>query len=131
MRLVLIVWFTALFMACNSNQHEGNLKLNNGEKWKINTEMKPNVDAGREILNDYLSGDDRDYLQLSKDLNAQNKNLIKSCTMTGESHDELHKWLLPHMELIDDLSKANDEEEADLIIVQIEESFDTFQDYFE
>ena len=120
-----------LLLSCNSNHHSGEIELNNGEKWKVNEEMKPHIIKGSEILAEYIAQEDTDYESLAESLKTQNKNLIKSCTMKGESHDQLHKWLHPHMGLIANLSKADDLEEAKGIISQIDESFNTYQAYFE
>lgn len=57
--------------------------------------------------------------------------LIGSCTMQGESHDELHKWLHPHIALIKKLEDAKDPKVAEVIVGQIEQSFQTYQNYFE
>jgi hypothetical protein len=51
--------------------------------------------------------------------------------MNGESHDELHKWLHPHIQLVDALSKAKNQEEADEIIAQLKESFQIYNTYFQ
>lgn len=121
----------ALMVACNSNHQSGEIKLNNGEKWKVNAEMKPHIEEGQRILYDYKEQSDTDYKALATSLEGQNTKLIKSCTMKGESHDELHKWLHPHMGLIGELSNAGSVEDAEGIISQIEASFKTYQNYFE
>ena len=72
-----------------------------------------------------------DFQELAKALKTQNSSLIKSCTMKGASHDELHKWLYPHIGFIKSLSSTNDSKEAEKIIIQIKESFETYQKYFE
>ena len=33
--------------------------------------------------------------------------------MKGKAHDELHKWLLPYIDLVKELSEAKDETEAE------------------
>ena len=121
----------ALFaMSCNNptNQKEIAIELNDGQKWKVNAEMTPHILDGEKILNEY---DNSDYKALAKELKAKNDSLIKSCTMNGASHDELHKWLHPHMGLVKELGKAKDEEKASPIIKQLKESFHTFNTYFE
>ncbi len=130
-QLILMMVAIAALFACNSNHPEGEIKLNNGEKWVVNSEMKPHIVKGNEILNEFISKQDKDYHTLAENLTAQNNALIQSCNMKGESHDELHKWLLPHMELIDNLSKANNIEEAENIISELEESFKTFHNHFQ
>jgi hypothetical protein len=51
--------------------------------------------------------------------------------MKGEPHDVLHLWLIPHMEIVDQLSKATTPEEANELIIQLKDSYRTFQFYFE
>ncbi|MBR9921999.1 MAG: hypothetical protein GYB31_14255 [Bacteroidetes bacterium] len=133
MRSLIAVSLSILFLtACNSEAPSTDgINLNNGEKWKVNAEMKPHIEKGKQILSNYISRDHNDHKALAKLLQNQNASLIESCTMKGESHDELHKWLHPHMELINDLANAADSEEASTIISQIEQSFKTYQTYFE
>lgn len=128
----LMLAFTALlFLAACNSAPTGDLKLNNGEKWAVNVEMKPHIEKGNLILHDYLAQNESDYKKLSADLKAQNDQLILSCTMKGESHEELHKWLHPHMELIAQLEAATDENAAKTIVTQLEASFNTYQNYFQ
>ncbi|HMS50766.1 MAG: hypothetical protein IT272_02045 [Chitinophagales bacterium] len=130
-KLVLMIVGMAIFFACNTNHSKGELKLNNGEKWKVNEEMKPHIEKGNEILKEFISKQDQDYRKLAESLKEQNNALIKSCTMKGESHDELHKWLHPHMELIKKLSNVRDSKEAGGIISELEKSFETYYIYFQ
>lgn len=130
-KLMLVILGMSIILACDSNQHEGNINLNNGEKWKVNNEMKPHIKNGSELLIDFVSSQDTDYLKLANELKDQNNALIQSCTMDGESHDELHKWLHPHMQLIEELGNAKDFNEAESIIVRLEDSFKIYTEYFE
>ncbi|MBK6930922.1 MAG: hypothetical protein IPH12_08595 [Saprospirales bacterium] len=129
--LIFISTIVLLMLACNTNHNTGDLKLNNGEKWKVNAEMKPHIERGNKILDDYLVQQSANWRELAEKLKSENENLIKSCTMKGQSHDELHKWLHPHMELIDKLSTATNLMEAETLIAQIGQSFKTYQTYFE
>lgn len=120
-----------LIYACANNHSDKlSLTLNNGEKWEVNDEMKPHIIQGENVLNDYISKGNTDYQSLVKELESQNAKLIKSCTMKGKSHDELHKWLHPHMELIDNLENAESNEAADKAINDIKLSFDQYSNYF-
>lgn len=130
-KVILTIVGMSIFIACNSNQNKGDINLNNGEKWKVNSEMIPHIEKGNEILHEFVSKEGVDYHELAKNLNDQNNALIKSCTMKGESHDELHKWLHPHIELIKKLSNAANTEEANLIILELEDSFKTYNAYFQ
>lgn len=107
------------------------LKLNHGEKWMVNDEMKPYVIKASELLNTYIENGGTDYAGLARQMKEQNNLLIKSCTMEGESHDELHKWLHPHIELVTALETAKDETEANKLIAELKESFETYNEYFQ
>ncbi|MBS1760635.1 MAG: hypothetical protein JST23_10985 [Bacteroidetes bacterium] len=141
----------AFFISCNNNatsdkkvqteaatheQHEHEesseaIELNNGEKWKVNEEMKPYVTKGSELVNTFIQNKGTDYKNLAEQLKSENDQLIKSCTMGGKSHEELHKWLHPHLELVDKLKKTNDAKEADEIVHQLEKSYQGYQNYFQ
>jgi hypothetical protein len=51
--------------------------------------------------------------------------------MDGKSHEELHKWLHPHMQLIEDLGNADNDQQANEIIAQLNKSFQTYHNYFQ
>lgn len=100
--------------------------LNNGEKWVVNDEMKPHIAKSEELLKAY----DGDYKALAEALTAENNKLIKSCTMEGESHDELHKWLHPHLEMVKELAKTEDQAQADEQINALKSSYELYHHYF-
>lgn len=110
--------------------HSADIELNNGEKWEVNEEMKPYVSNSQELLHDYIENQKNDYVALAEDLEQQNNLLIKSCTMQGKSHDELHKWLHPHMELVAALKNTSDENEAKILITRLQQSFGVYHQYF-
>ena len=118
----------------NDHQHDDEskaLKLNSGVKWVVNEEMKPFILEAESILNQHIKSQSQDYQALAAQLKEKNSGLIKSCTMKGESHDELHKWLHPHIELIESLSNAETAEEANKIITHLQTSFSTYNQYFQ
>ena len=106
------------------------LELNNGAKWKMNAEMKPFINEMESQVNAYKPDSD-DYKMLAKNLGETNDNLIKSCTIKGTPHDVLHAWLMPHMELIDDLKKADNKEEGNKIVGELKESMAKYHQYFD
>jgi hypothetical protein len=123
----------ALTWSCqHPAQHEHNpataLELNQGQKWQVNPEMKPAIAAAEELL---MRANDTNTTALAAGLESYNKQLIASCTMQGKSHDELHKWLHPHMELVQTLLQAKDAEEAQVAIRQLKTSFQTYHMFFE
>lgn len=150
-RTKLIVLTTAcglLMWRCNSNSVEHNhdntktheehhhedvdkIELDNGKKWRVNEEMTPFILGGKELVDNYVANKQTDYKQLAEDLQAQNKQLISSCTMNGKSHDELHKWLHPHLDYVNNLSNATDNDEANHIIEHLQHSYELYNLYFE
>ena len=132
--IMLIALLIALLVTSCGNSHKSHnqeavqIELNNGQKWKVNLEMTPYILEAEQILLQYH---DDDYHALADLLKNKNKGLIKSCTMDGKSHDELHKWLHPHMQLIDALEDTENEEKADKIIGELKASFQTYHNYFQ
>lgn len=114
-----------------TEESSNEIKLNNGKKWEVNEEMKPFILEAEILLNEYIDNGASDYQTLASQLKDKNKGLIQNCSMKGVSHDELHKWLHPHMDLIDFFGKSEGNEDAQVIIQQLEKSFDTFHLYFE
>lgn len=107
------------------------IELNNGERWNVNEEMKPPVIASEDLFNHYMVSNRSDYQNLADDLKGNVNALIKSCTMQGKSHDELHKWLHPYIEQIEKLKQADSPEETDAVLMEIGTSFEIYHQYFQ
>jgi hypothetical protein len=143
-----------LFSSCNSHEHADHddhanhsemenhdghdhdnesavLNLNKGKKWEVNSEMMIPVRDMEKRIHAFATSDKKDYSSLAVELKSDLDKLTSSCTMTGESHDQLHIWLLPHMELVDELSDAEDDKKSQRIFAEIQASMITFNDYFE
>ncbi|MBX2930717.1 MAG: hypothetical protein KF781_02080 [Chitinophagaceae bacterium] len=115
----------------HTNEDAEAIVLDNGQKWKINEEMKPFILAMENIVDAYLKEQSKNYTFLAAQLKEKNTALIESCTMQGKSHDELHKWLHPHLERVKALEKAENEQQANDIATQIKQSFEVFYQYFQ
>lgn len=113
----------------HNESHEA-VELNNGEKWVVNDEMKPFVTRGEELVDAYLRDGQTDYKTLAEQLNDQNNLLIKNCTMTGKSHDELHKWLHPHLEIVRTLENETDADKATNTVSELQHSYEKYHEYF-
>ena len=113
------------------NDEMQTIELNNGEKWKVDANMITHI---RNMENDIISFstvEKKDFKLLSKKLQANIDLLTSNCTMKGKAHDELHKWLLPYIDLVKELSEAKDETEATKQFENIQNSFTTFNQYFQ
>lgn len=71
------------------------------------------------------------HLSLAEKLQSNIELLTSNCTMEGQAHDELHKWLLPYIDMVNELSAAKDDTEASKQFVNIQISFTTFNQYFQ
>lgn len=107
------------------------LRLNTGEKWLVNEEMKPFIIEAEEILVEFMATESNDYITLAAQLKEKNSGLINSCTMKGESHDELHKWLHPHIDLIQELGQEGNFDKAKALVQELNNSFKTYHQYFQ
>jgi hypothetical protein len=114
-----------------TDNSEATIELNNGARWLVNAEMKPFITESESILNTYISNGSADFKTLAKELADKNSGLIKSCTMDGKSHEELHKWLHPHMALIESLQEAENADTANKIISELKNSFEIYNQHFQ
>lgn len=106
------------------------IELNNGEKWTVDKEMMVHIRNMEKDVASFAKSAEKDYETLSKKLLSNIDLLTSNCTMTGKAHDELHKWLLPYIDLVGELEKAENEVKAAEFFKEIEESFHTFNEYF-
>lgn len=107
------------------------IELNNGEKWKVDANMITHIRNMENDVNSFAKIEQKDYKSLSEKLQSNIDLLTSNCTMKGKAHDELHKWLLPYIDLVKELSEAKDETEASKQFKNIQTSFTTFNRYFQ
>lgn len=115
-----------------NNKHEEDLpSLNMGQKWKVNVEMEPYIISAQELLNNYVANSGNDFQKLALALKNKDDSLIESCTMEGASHENLHKWLHPHLVLVQNLGNCVDTLVAKQIIDSLVQSFVLYHQYFQ
>mgnify|MGYP000249281138 FL=1 len=114
------------------HDHESEaIELNNGEKWTVDANMLTHIRTMENDVISFAKVEQKDYKSLSEKLQASIDLLTSNCTMTGQAHDELHKWLLPYMDLVEELSEAEDKIEAEKQFQEIQTSITTFNHYFQ
>jgi CII-binding regulator of phage lambda lysogenization HflD len=64
-----------------------------------------------------------DYNNLSNKIKKHLDVLTSSCTMTGQGHDELHKWLLPFLDISKEFAKSKTLKDAQENYQVIKHSF--------
>ena len=118
----------------NDHHHDDEseaIELNNGEKWQVDANMITHIRNMENDVVSYAKVEQKDYKSLSEKLQSNIDLLTSNCTMKGKAHDELHKWLLPYIDLVKELSEAKNETEATKQFENIQISFTTFNQYFQ
>lgn len=105
----------------------GEVELDNGEKWKANLETNEGVKKMLALVNEEKSKESPDYLTLKENLDKEFMTVLEKCTMTGESHDQLHNYLLPLKARVDQLQSNSERHE----IEDLDDYLLTYQNYFE
>ena len=107
------------------------IELNNGEKWTVDANMLTHIRTMENDVISFAKVEQKDYKSLSENLQSNIDLLTSNCTMKGKAHDELHKWLLPYIDLVKELSEAEDKIEAEKQFQEIQTSITTFNHYFQ
>jgi hypothetical protein len=117
------------------HDHSEAINLNEGEKWKVDSHMLGFIRSiETDVTNFGSSAGEKnlpEYIALSDQIATNLDSLTSNCTMTGQAHDELHKWLLPFLDLNDSFSASQTIAEADSVYSEITKSFTEFNTYFE
>ena len=103
------------------------IQLNEGKKWKVDDNMMLHIRNMEKDVMNFNSENNKNYPLLANKLKSNIDLLTSNCTMKGEAHDELHKWLVPYIELVDKFSKEKSKNQ----FIEIQESFKTFNQYFQ
>lgn len=111
------------------HNHESEaIMLNDGEKWKVVENMSGYIRNMEKAVNEF-KGDN--YPALAKTIDENIRALTENCTMEGQAHDELHKWLLPFIELSEEFDVATEKENQEKIYQEFKKMFVEYNTYFE
>ena len=114
----------------NKEAHEetaGKVQLDNGKKWKANAETITGINNMSSLVQNGIDGK-MDAAILVDSLQIEFKTIFDKCTMTGESHNQLHNFLIPIKGQLEKLKAGN----ADAVTLkEMQEYLLTFKNYFE
>ena len=80
------------------------VSLNNGEKWEANIETSDGMNNMINLIKNFPADTTSDNCRITKEkLNVEYASIIEKCTMTGEAHNQLHKFLVPLNNYINEL----------------------------
>lgn len=133
-----------VFVSCNEDQnvkteavehthkHSDEIVLNGDQKWQVDTNMMVFIRNMESDINDCdKKKNSDDFSGLAESLEDNLDKLTSNCTMTGQAHDELHKWLLPYMDVVNEFSEAKTEGEKEALYNELKEAFVQFNLFFE
>lgn len=113
------------------NEEMDTIELNDGAKWIVDAHMMTHIRNMENDVNSFATADQMEYSVLTEKLQTNLDLLTSNCTMKGKAHDELHKWLLPFIDLVKELSAAKDDAASAQQLKRIQISFSTFKQYFQ
>lgn len=114
------------------HSHESEaIELNNGQKWKVDDSMMVYIVDLEQDIRAFGGNTTDEYKQLALALEQNIELLTSNCSMEGKAHDELHKWLLPFIELTEQFSASATQQDAENNLDAIRESVQDFHRYFE
>ncbi|MFK8037265.1 MAG: hypothetical protein AB8B74_03160 [Crocinitomicaceae bacterium] len=106
------------------------LELNNGSQWEISRGMRKHFERINTLVNGFDSNNLVDFQILGDDIGKQTSKVIRKCDMKGKAHEELHKWLLPFLDLKEALVMTSSPEGGAAILEHIKSELAIFKTYF-
>ena len=92
----------------SSNYQKNIISLNNGNPWKANPETTNGIENMKKKMASFnIDSNLNLYDNLVDDLTEEFLIILEKCTMKGESHDQLHNYLLPMKIMFKDLLNTN------------------------
>ncbi len=103
------------------------VQLDNGKKWKANPETITGINNMSTLVQNGITGK-VEVAKLYDSLQVEFKAIFDKCTMTGESHNQLHNYLLPLKGQLDNLKAGSSHINT---LEEMQEYLITFKNYFE
>ena len=123
---------TAETETTHEHDHESDaIELNAGQKWIVDDSMMVHIRNMETDVNEFTGKTADEYQLLATSLQENIDLLTSNCTMTGKAHDELHKWLLPYIDTVDEFAAQTEVASYASQLDLIKNSFTTFNQYFE
>jgi len=124
--LIIVIFTIALLSSCGKqkeekqthvesekateHQHEkkSSINLNNGELWIANIETTQGIDNMVELMHSFTDTESVEaYSNLKTSLEKEFGTILTECTMEGESHNQLHNFLVPMKNMFEGLDSSD------------------------
>lgn len=143
-RLTILSAATLLFFitSCSTEKHKdeqnhneevhathdapASVQLDNGNKWMANIETTEGIQSMTQMVDAALA-DPASASPLKENLLLEFTDILNKCTMTGESHEQLHNYLLPLKDQIENLDGSDKKE----VLEEIKSYLSTYKNYFD
>jgi hypothetical protein len=117
-KIIKILIIALTFGACNTQESKllDDVKLDNGVAWNANIETTNGMHSMQEVILafrkqniDSLSKTEKIevYNTVNLELKKEFNLIIKSCSMKGEAHNQLHNYILPMLKMFEGIG-SND-----------------------
>jgi hypothetical protein len=100
-------------------------------KWTMPETMMQHMRNLEQDVSDLNASSEKDHAALAAKIKRHTSQLISSCTMDGKSHDALHDWLMPFLQLNKTYAAAPDAEAQAAKFKEIQDSLAVFHERFE
>lgn len=144
--LILAIIFGFALFACSNTSNEKlaneethhqdefeSIILNDGKKWVVVPEMMTFIRIMESGIVEFAAKENptsEEYQQLAILIDENIRDLTSNCTMKGQAHDELHKWLVPFIELSKQFDVVTVINEQEKIYQEFKKSYKVFNIYF-
>lgn len=92
----------------HQHKEENKLSLNSGELWIANMETTQGIDNMIGLMSSFTDKESVEaYAKLKTSLDKEFGTILKECTMKGESHDQLHNFLVPMQAMFEGLDSSD------------------------
>ena len=115
----------------DNHEKDSKIQLNDGKLWLANPETTRGILNMQQLLNTFSGEDSLEaYAALKSNLEKEFGTIITECTMEGESHNQLHNFLVPMKDLFNDLG-SSDLTTCKKSFKVLEKHLNSYSSYFE
>lgn len=140
-KIIAVIMLVGSFSSCSEGtkyyendvlaEEPFDLQLDGDKKWVVDEGMMVSIKEMENNINSFEGKEVADYKALSKTTKTNLSDLTSSCTMKGQSHDELHKWLIPFFDLNKALKKTKTIDDGEATLESMKYQLFVFNVYFE
>ena len=87
---------------------ESLVSLDNGKLWSANTQTTQGINNMKNLMKEFSDKESvSEYATLKNNLEKEFSTILTECTMKGESHNQLHNYLVPMKEMFEGLTSSD------------------------